>query len=193
MKNKSILIVSGSPKKNGNTAALIEWAAQAARAAGAVVEPVNIALFKGLLSGCLSCRVCQKRREYGCAVKDGISPVLEKMITANVIVMATPLYFFAASSQLKMVFDRMFSLYKWDNDAGTMKTVLKGKTLAVIASGYEDIGFDALEKPFILTAEYTGMNYASLIVPNAGVSGDVRKVPGVRENAAAFGKKIAGY
>ncbi len=115
---------------------------------------------------------------------------LDKMLTADVIVMATPLYFFSASAQIKGVFDRMFSLYKWDNEAGTMKTPLKGKTFAVIASAFEGEGFAALEEPFKMTAKYTGMKYASLIVPNAGVSGDVRKKPGAREKAVEFGKSL---
>src|SRR4030043_323479 len=97
------------------------------------------------------------------------------MAEVDVIVFATPLYFFAASAQIKLIFDRMFSLYKWDNDAGTMQTPLKGKTLVVLASAFEDIGLDALEKPFALTAKYTGMKFESVLVANAGVSGEIAK------------------
>jgi hypothetical protein len=71
-----------------------------------------------------------------------------------------------------------------------MKSPLKGKTFVLIASAYEDKGLDALEKPFAITAGYTGMKFDSLIIPNAGVSGDVKKKAGVREKAIAFGKKI---
>ena len=85
----------------------------------------------------------------------------------------------------------MFSLYKWDNAAGTMRTVLRGKTLVLLGSAYEDVGLDALEKPFVLTADYSGMKYGSLLVPNAGESGDIRKRSGVREKAVALGKKFA--
>jgi multimeric flavodoxin WrbA len=113
------------------------------------------------------------------------------MLNADIIVMATPLYFFSASAQIKQVFDRMFSLYKWDNAAGTMKTALKGKTFAVIASAFEADGFDALEKPFKMTADYSGMKYTSLIAPNAGVSGDIIKLQGIREKAFLFGKNIS--
>ena len=113
---------------------------------------------------------------------------MKKMALADVIVMATPLYFFGPSAQLKLVFDRMFSLYKWDNEADTMKTPLKGKTLVLIASAYENVGLDALEKPFEITADYTGMKFKSLLVPNAGESGDVKKIPGIREKVVAFGE-----
>ena len=192
MKNgtKNILILSGSPKKNGNTAALVEWFTEGAISKKAKVELIRATLLKYKFPGCTSCRLCQKQEAYGCVIEDDAKLVLRKMASADVIVMATPLYFFAASAQLKILIDRMFSLYKWDNAAGTMKTVLKGKTLVLLASAYEDVGMDALEKPFILTADYSGMKYRSFLVPNAGESGDIRKRSGVREKAVAFGKKI---
>jgi multimeric flavodoxin WrbA len=186
---KKIVIISGSPKKNGNTAALIEWFCEGARAAGGVTEVITAAGLDGR-AGCTSCRACQKKEAYGCVLKDGLSSAVGKMIGADVIIMATPLYFFSASAQIKGVFDRMFSLYKWDNDAGTMKTVLKGKTFGVLASAYEDIGLDALERPFKLTADYSAMKYASLLLPYAGVSGNIRKMPGVREKVMEFSKKV---
>ncbi|MFH0984432.1 MAG: flavodoxin family protein [Candidatus Omnitrophota bacterium] len=188
---KNILILSGSPKKNGNTAALIEWFAEGAVSQNAHIELVHTAFLKYKFPGCTSCRACQKEEAYGCVIEDEARPVLSKMASADVIVMATPLYFFAASAQLKVLIDRMFSLYKWDNTAGTMRTVLQGKTLVLLASAYEDVGLEALEKPFVLTAEYSGMPYASLLVPNAGESGDIRKQLGVREKTVALGKNYA--
>ena len=188
---KKILVLSGSPKKDGNTAALIEWFCEGARANGARVEIVHTAFLKYKSNGCTSCRMCQKRVEYECVIKDDAQPVLKKMAEVDVIVMATPLYFFGASAQLKLVFDRMFSLYKWDNKAGTMETPLKGKTLVVLASAFEDVGLDALAKPFRLTAEYTGMKYAELLVPNAGESGEIRSKSGIREKAVRLGKQVA--
>ena len=85
----------------------------------------------------------------------------------------------------------MFSLFKWDNQTDTMETPLKGKTFALIASAFEDIGLDNLEKPFAITADYSGMKFESLLVPDAGESGEVRNIPGIREKAVAFGKKVA--
>jgi multimeric flavodoxin WrbA len=184
-------VLSGSPKKNGNTAALVEWFSEGAVTKGARVELIHTALLKYKFPGCTSCRSCQTRVPYECVIEDDANPVLRKMASADVIVMATPLYFFAASAQLKILIDRMFSLYKWENAAGTMKTVLQGKTLVLLASAYEDVGLGALEKPFRLTADYTGMKFESLLVPNAGESGDIRKKTGVCEKARSLGKKLA--
>ena len=187
---KKILIISGSPKKNGNTASLVDWFSEGARSGGADIEIDLAAFLKTKTNGCLSCRSCQKSDKYECAVNDDVKPVLKKMAEVDVIVMATPLYFFGASAQIKIVFDRMFSLYKWDNTADTIKTVLKGKTFVLLASAFEDVGLDALEKPFKLTADYTGMKFLSLLVPNAGESGEIKNIPGIREKASAFGKTV---
>ncbi len=189
--SKKILILSGSPKKNGNTAALVEWFTEGAASRGAQVELIHTAFLRFQFPGCTSCRACQKEAAYECVIEDDANLALGKMAAAEVIVMATPLYFFSASAQLKVIIDRMFSLYKWDNAAGTMKTVLKGKALVLLASAYEDVGMDALEKPFVLTADYTGMKFRSLLIPNAGESGEIRTKPGVREKTRALAEELA--
>jgi len=188
---KKILVLSASPIRDGNTTTLVNWFAEGAKSRGARVDIVATAFLKYKTTGCTSCRRCQTIKEYACGVKDEASLVLAKMAEADVIVMATPLYFFGASAQLKLIMDRMFSLYKWDNAAGTMTTPLKGKKLVLIASAYEDIGLDALEKPFALTADYSGMGFESLLVPNAGESGDVKTQGAVREKAVALGCRTA--
>ncbi|MDP2920834.1 MAG: flavodoxin family protein [Candidatus Omnitrophota bacterium] len=187
---KKILILSGSPKKKGNTAILVNWFTEGARSKGADVEIVQTAFLKYKSFGCTSCRACQKSEKYECAINDEARPILAKIAKVDVIVMATPLYFYGPSAQLKLVFDRMFSLYKWDNEADTMKTPLKGKTFVLIASAYEDMGLDALEKPFRLTAEYTGMKFQSLLIPNAGESGNIKDKTAIKKKTITFGKQM---
>ena len=190
--SKKILVLHSSPIKQGNTTALVSWFSEAAQAKGAEVELIHTAFLKYKTSGCISCRKCQEMKEYACVVKDEAAAVLKKMIGADVIVMATPLYFFGPSAQLKLVLDRMFSLYKWDNKANTMTTPLQGKKLFLIASAYEDIGLKELERPFAIIAEYTGMGFESLLVPDAGESGDIlKKEAQIRPKAAALGARAA--
>ncbi len=189
---KKIFILIGSHRRNGNTAALAEWFAEGARSKGAKVESVNAAYLKYKSTGCVSCRACQKSAKYECVINDDAKKVLIKMAGSDAIVMATPLYFYSSSAQLKLVMDRMFSLYKWDNKTDTFTTPLKGKTLILLGSAYEDIGLDILKMPFKLTADYSGMKFKSLLVPNAGESGDIRKLRGIREKARALGRSVAG-
>ncbi|MFH1877531.1 MAG: flavodoxin family protein [Candidatus Omnitrophota bacterium] len=190
---KKVMVISGSPVKNGNTSILVEWFREGALAGGADVEVIDAARLKYKSNGCASCRLCQKSDKYECVIADDARPVLARMAYAGAIVFATPLYFFSASAQTKLVFDRMFSLYKWDNDAGTMKTPLKGKSLFLMASAYEDAGLSALEKPFAMTADYTGMKFESLLVANAGVSGSMNGRLDIRDKAVELGRKAAGY
>jgi multimeric flavodoxin WrbA len=124
-------------------------------------------------------------------IDDEAKPVLGRMASADVIVMATPLYFFSASAQLKAVVDRMFSLYKWNNEKNTFESPLRGKTMILLASAYEDTGLDALEKPFRLTADYTGMKFESLLVAGAGVSGNIIKLKGIKEKTMELGMRSA--
>jgi len=84
----------------------------------------------------------------------------------------------------------MFSLYKWNNAVNTFESPLKGKTLALMASAYEDVGLDAVEKPFALTARYTGMRFASLLIPNAGTSGQIRSHPTARAQTQLFARSL---
>jgi multimeric flavodoxin WrbA len=188
---KKILVLSGSPKKDGNTAALVKWFSEGAESKGAEVKIIQTAFLKYKSFGCTSCRTCQKIAKYECVINDEAKPILAKMAEVDVIVMATPLYFYGPSAQLKLVFDRMFSLFKWDNEADTMKTPLKGKTFVLIASAYEDIGLDDLEKPFALTAKYTSMKFESLLIPNAGESGDIKNKTNIKKKAIALGRKVA--
>ncbi|MBU0635071.1 MAG: flavodoxin family protein [Candidatus Omnitrophica bacterium] len=188
---KKIIILSASPKKDGNTATLVRWFSRGARAKGARIKVIHTAYLKYKTPGCMSCRACQKSDKYECVINDEVRGVLIEMAKADVIVVATPLYFFAASAQLKVIFDRMFSLYKWDNAAGTMRTVLKGKMLILIASAYEGVGLDVLAKPFALTAKYTGMKFKSFLVPNAGTSGEIKTKTAIRKRMIAFGRKAA--
>jgi multimeric flavodoxin WrbA len=188
---KKILILSGSPKKNGNTSILVRWFCEGASSQNALIETIHAAFLKYKAPGCTSCRICQQTKSYACAINDDARDVLSKMIAADCIVMATPLYFFSASAQLKIIFDRMFSLYKWNNKTGTMKTPLKGKKFVLLASAFENTGLKALEKPFSLTADYTGMPFYSLLVANAGVSGEIKKIKGLKDKVATLGKKIA--
>lgn len=188
---KKILVLSASPVKNGNTSWLVEWFCQGAREKGVAPEVVEAAFLKFKTNGCTSCRRCQTLEKYECVVNDDAKAVLQKMAQADVVVMATPLYFFGPSAQLKLVMDRMFCLYKWDNKANTMKTVLAGKKLILIASAYEDVGLDALEQPFILTAKYSGIPFESLLVPNAGESGGLKDNDEIRNKAAALGRRAA--
>ncbi len=189
--SKRILILNGSPKRGGNTDNLVSWFALGARSKGARVEVIRAAGLKYKVCGCTSCRTCQKIKEYACVIKDDARAVLRKMAGADVIVFATPLYFYGPSAQLKALIDRMFCLYKWDNTTDTFKSPMPGKTMVLLLSAYEDIGLKNVEESFRLIADYSEMKFLSLLVPDARESGEILELKGIREKALALGKKIS--
>lgn len=188
--SQNILILNGSPVRDGNTVKLVEWFSEGVCSQGGNVEIICAARLAFKASGCTSCRMCQKRKQYECVIDDDVKEVLRKMVQAETIVFATPLYFYGPSAQLKLIIDRMFSLYKWDNTTNTFTSPMRGKTMALILSAYEDIGLKIVEKSFKLIADYSGMRFKSLLVPNARESGEVEHIKGIRARILAFAKKV---
>lgn len=101
--NKKVLILSASPRKEGNSDILCDQFLLGAKEAGNQVE--KIFLRDKQINYCLACDGC-KRNDGFCVQKDDMAEILEKMIAADVIVMATPVYFYTMSAQLKTLIDR---------------------------------------------------------------------------------------
>lgn len=80
---KKIIAINGSPRRNGNTAELLQHALRGAADAGAETELVH--LYSLNFKGCLSCFYCKRKdKEHGvCAVKDDLSPVIERVKEAD--------------------------------------------------------------------------------------------------------------
>lgn len=100
---KKVLILSGSPRKGGNSDLLCDEFMRGALDAGNEVEKIRIAEKK--IGYCSACYYCQKSGGV-CAKKDDMAEVLQKMIDADVIVLSSPVYFYSIDAQLKAVIDR---------------------------------------------------------------------------------------
>ena len=100
--SKSVLILSGSPRKGGNSDLLCDEFAKGAESAGHVVEKIRVA--EKSIGYCRGCYACKK--DGVCAIRDDMAEVLQKMIDADVLVLASPVYFYSIDAQLKAVIDR---------------------------------------------------------------------------------------
>ncbi len=100
---KKVLILSGSPRKGGNSDTLCDCFMRGAQEAGHEVEKVWVQGKR--VAPCLACYYC-KDHSGECAVKDDMGEILGKMLAADVIVLASPVYFYSISAQLKAVIDR---------------------------------------------------------------------------------------
>ena len=105
--NKNVLILSGSPRKGGNSDLLCDQFMQGAQEAGHQVE--KIFLKDRTIHYCTGCGICNAGKP--CPQKDDMSEILEKMIAADVIAMATPVYFYTMDAQMKTLIDRTCARY----------------------------------------------------------------------------------
>lgn len=106
---KKVLIISSSPRKGGNSDMLCARFAQGARESGHRVEKVF--LREKFIAYCTGCSYCFE--SHKCTLKDDdMNPLLNAMLTADVIVLATPVYFYSMSAQLKAFIDRCAPCYR---------------------------------------------------------------------------------
>ena len=108
--SKQILVISTSPRKGGNSDALADALIQGAREAGHRVEKVSLSdKTIGFCKGCLTCVKTQR-----CIIHDDAEPIVQKMLAADVLVFATPVYYYGMCGQMKTLLDRANSLYDSD-------------------------------------------------------------------------------
>lgn len=149
---KKVLILSGSPRKGGNSDILCDGFMRGAKEAGHEVEKIRVQEKK--VACCIACYAC---RDTGiCAIRDDMAEIMQKMIECDVLVLASPVYFYSIDAQLKAVIDR--SVCRWTEvknkemyyimtAADTEKTSME-TTLACFR-GYADCVEGAVEKGVI--------------------------------------------
>lgn len=104
---KNVLVISSSPRKGGNSDLLCDQFTAGAQQAGHHAEKVFLRDHK--INYCLGCGACNST--HRCVQKDDMSALLEKMVNADVIALATPVYFYTMDAQMKTFIDRCVARY----------------------------------------------------------------------------------
>ena len=181
----NIIILKSSPRKLGNSNVLADQVAEGAREAGAEVESINL---HGMdIRPCDGCDFC---RETGtCVLKDDMQPLYPKLLKADGVVLASPIYWFTYSAQLKICIDRWYALF---NDRGDF---FKSKPFGIILTyGDDDLyssgGINAMHTIEsmcrFLKADIVGWVHGSL-----NDIGDAQKHPELMTKARELGRKLA--
>ena len=142
-----VCILMGSPRLNGNTAELCKPFIDELKQNN--VEVQYITLHDKNIASCLGCYHCQRKAdEYGCSQKnDDMKGIIRQILLADILVFATPIYTWQATTQMKAVMDRMFGLEKFYGDT-PRDSLNKNQSFALIATcGYEiNYGSDLLDE-----------------------------------------------
>ncbi|MBQ3303899.1 MAG: flavodoxin family protein, partial [Clostridia bacterium] len=104
-----ITILNGSPRKQ-NTAAMVEAFAEGAKAAGHEVETIQVGKLK--INGCLACEYCHGKGEGKCVQKDDMEKVMPAYMDCDMIVFASPIYYFDMTAQLSAAIQRVYAIGK---------------------------------------------------------------------------------
>jgi multimeric flavodoxin WrbA len=186
MPGKKIIIVKGSPRREGNSALLAERLAEGARSAGARVE--SFYLHHMDIHPCDGCDACQSEPYRGCIVDDDMQILYPKLLDADAIVIASPVYWFTVSAQTKLFMDRCYALVEKDGYA------LRGKKFAIIMT-YGDAdpfasGAVNAFRTFQDAFRFIGAEIAGFVYGSAGAAGEIRSDTALMARAYDLGKSL---
>ena len=109
----NILVLNGSPRMNGNTAAMVAAFAEGASENGHIVTVVPVCQKK--IAGCLACEYCHTKGNGKCVQKDDMQEVYSILEEAEMIVLASPIYYHSFTGQLQCAINRIYALDKPKN------------------------------------------------------------------------------
>jgi multimeric flavodoxin WrbA len=180
---KKILILKGSPREKGNSAILAERAAAGAKEAGAEVESIYL---HGLdIRACDACDLCT---DGECVIEDDMQPLYPKLAGADAIILASPVYWFTFSAQLKLCVDRWYGFqgHRWQEVSGKQFGVILtyGDTDLYTSGAINAIHtFETMAR--FLKSEIVGIVHGSL-----NDAGEAEKHPELLEQAYNLGKQL---
>ncbi len=184
-----VLGIMGSPRIKGNTDLLLDEALRGAQSQGAEVE--KIIVDKLQISPCREYYRCL--RDGNCAIRDDMDDIYPKLLEADGVIVASPMFFYGLTSQVKALIDRSQALWvrRFILKQNLPDAVRKGAFIAVGATKGQRL-FDGA----ILTVKYfyqsIGVKYAAeLLVRGVDKKGEIREHPTALSDAFELGRRLA--
>lgn len=174
---KKIVVITGSPRKNGNSIAMTDAFIEAAKNKGHTVTRYDAAHMT--FGGCRACETCFQTGK-ACSYEDDFNAIAPDLMEADVVVFTTPVYWYSFPSQIKGVIDKMYSFVVADRN-------VSGKECALIACCEEDDRsvLDGVRTPFERAVAFLKWKILDeIIVSGVHQEGDIHKTDGCRKAAA---------
>jgi multimeric flavodoxin WrbA len=160
-----ILALQGSPREKGNTATLLNSYLKGIKDAniqdsdGNEIEVINLDNMN--IKPCNGCGACKKLKDRHCVINDDMTALYSRFINSDLVIFASPVYWWSVSAQMKLFIDRLYALI-WDDK----KMCFVAKIIVIILTfGDEEpcAGADLTVKMFWEIARYTEMHIAGVI------------------------------
>lgn len=168
-----IAIFNGSPRKE-NTSAMVQAFIEGARAAGHDAEEYQVGKMK--ISGCLGCEYCHTKGEGTCIQKDDLEKIMPAYKEADMIVFASPIYYFGMTAQMEAAIQRVYCIGK----------PAKAKKAALLLSSGSKGVYDSSAAQFNAYMAYTGIENLGVITANGDENKSEAKLNEIREFAKSL-------
>ena len=178
---KKIVVITGSPRKNGNSFAMTDAFIQAAEARGHTITRFDAAMKK--VGGCRACETCFKTGK-ACSFDDDFNTIAPAILEADAVVFTMPVYWYSIPAQLKGVIDKLFSFVVGGKD-------ISGKECAmIVCCEEEDLSvMDGVRVPLERSAALMKWKMVGeVLIPGVLNAGDIDKTDGCKQAAALAGK-----
>ena len=186
MAGKRIVIVLGSPRKEGNSTTLAQQVAVGAAASGAKVE--TFYLHDMDISPCTACDSCRDDTAVDCVIDDQMRSLYPKLRSADALVIASPIYWFTMSAQTKLFMDRCYALGGPDGNA------LKGKQIGILLTYADPDPFSSGAVNALRTFQdgfkYIGAEIIGMLYGSAWKAGEIQNNKELMKKAYELGKKL---
>jgi multimeric flavodoxin WrbA len=168
-----IAIFNGSPRKQ-NTSAMVQAFIEGAEAAGHEVEELQVGKMK--ITGCLACEYCHTKGNGACIQKDDLEKIMPAYLEADMIVFASPIYYFTMTAQMEAAIQRVYCIGK----------PAKAKKAALLLSSASPGVYDGAIAQFKAYLAYTGIENAGIITANGAENKSEAKLTEIRELAKSL-------
>ena len=175
-----IVVLKGSPNINGSTAMLVDNFIKGATEAGHTIDEIDAA--HSNISPCIGCVHCGYEGE--CVLNDDMNNIRQKILNSDMLVFATPLYYYGLSAQLKTLIDRFCS-----RNFSIQQKHFKSALLTV-AYNSDDWTFDALEAHYDTLVRYLNLEDMGRVLGYGCGTPSMTKFSKYPEEAYEFGKNL---
>ena len=127
-----IMTILGSPRRHGNTAKVLGWIEEQFQADGHEVDSANILDYR--VQGCGECMACKKGTVELCSIGDDANGLFQRMVAADLVLIAAPVFCWGFPAQIKGLIDRMFCMMDFDGERPDAPR-LHGKRMALLLTG----------------------------------------------------------
>lgn len=175
--SKKIVVITGSPRKNGNSFAMTESFIKAAEGKGHSVVRFDAAMRQ--VCGCRACETCYKTGKP-CSFDDDFNEIAPAILEADTVVFSMPVYWYTMPAQIKAVIDKLFSFV-----VGGKEIAGKGYALIACCEENDITVFDGVRIPLERSAALIKWNMiGEVLVPGVLNTGDIEKTDGCQKAAA---------